>query len=129
MPCSAADTQYASMAFTCRGSGSPRQRIMNRSVIVFASSTRFWLTIGRPSPRAACATKDSAITDARARSSRACSSLISSSWRIPYAGASMASALCTSTRMSPECTGIGYGSAGGRPGANALSTSRPHTCP
>ena len=35
---------------------------------------------------------------------------------MPQAGASMASALCTSTRMSPECTGIGYGSAGGRPG-------------
>ena len=44
-------------------------------------------------------------------------------------GASIASALCTSTRMSPECTGIGYGSAGGRPGAKSLSTSSPHTCP
>ena len=31
MPCSAADVQYASTAFTCFGSGSPRQRIMNRS--------------------------------------------------------------------------------------------------
>ena len=75
------------------------------------------------------ATNESAITEARARSSRACSSLMSSSWCIPQAGASIASALCTSTRMSPECTGIGYGSAGGRPGAKALSTSSPHTCP
>jgi hypothetical protein len=129
MPCSAAEDQYASMALTCRGSGSPRQRIMNRSVIVLASSTRRCGTIGWPVPRADWATNDSAITDARARSSRACSSLMSSSCRMPQAGASMASALCTSTRMSPECTGIGYGSAGGRPGKNALSTSRPQTCP
>ena len=129
MPCSAADIQYASTALTCRGSGSPRQRIMNRSVIVAAWSTRRCGTIGSPTPRAAWATKDSAITEARARSSRACSSLMSSSCRSPQAGASMARALCTSTRMSPECTGIGYGSAGGSPGAKALSTSRPQTCP
>ena len=48
---------------------------------------------------------------------------------MPQAGASMASALCTSTRMSPECTGSGYGSAGGRPGSKELSTSSPHTWP
>ena len=107
MPCSAADVQYASTAFTCRGSGSPRQRIMNRSVIVAASSTRRCGTMGSPTPRAAWATKDSAITEARARSSRACSSLMSRSCRSPQAGASMARALCTSTRMSPEWTGIG----------------------
>ncbi len=71
MPCSAADVQYASTALTCRGSGSPRQRIMNRSVIVAASSTRRCGTIGSPTPRAAWATKDRAMTDARARSSRA----------------------------------------------------------
>ena len=35
---------------------------------------------------------------------------------MPHAGAVSAMALCTSTRMSPECTGIGNGSAGGRPG-------------
>ena len=95
------------MALTCLGSGSPRQRIMNRSVIVLASSTRLCGTIGEPRPRADWATKDSAITEALARSSRACSSLMSSSWCMPQAGASIASALCTSTRMSPECTGIG----------------------
>ena len=117
------------MALTCLGSGSPRQRIMKRSVIVLASSTCFCGTIGRPRPRAACATNDSAMTEALARSSRACSSVMSSSWCMPQAGASIASALCTSTRMSPEWTGIGYGSAGGRPGANSLSTSRPQTCP
>ena len=48
---------------------------------------------------------------------------------MPQAGASIATALCTSTRMSPECTGTGYGSAGARPGVKALSTSRPHTWP
>jgi len=102
MPCSAAEVQYASTAFTCWGSGSPRQRIMNRSVIDDASSTRRCGTIGKPGPRAAWATNDNAITEARARSSRACSSLMSRSCRKPQAGASMASALCTSTRMSPE---------------------------
>ena len=34
MPCSAAEMKYASTALTCRGSGSPRQRFMNRSTIV-----------------------------------------------------------------------------------------------
>ena len=107
MPCSAAEVQYASTALTCRGSGSPRHRIMNRSTMLRPSSTCSWGTGGRPGPRADWATKDSAMTEARARSSRACSSSMSSSWRMPQAGASMASALCTSTRMSPECTGIG----------------------
>ena len=125
MPCSAAETQYASMALTCCGSGSPRQRIMNRSVIVLASSTWRCGTIGRPGPRADWATKDSAITDALARSSLACSSLMSRSWCMPQAGASIASALCTSTRMSPECTGIGYGSAGGRPGRELVVDQQP----
>ena len=74
------------MALTCLGSGSPRQRIMNRSVMVLASSTRLCGTIGRPRPRADWATNDSAITEARARSSRACSSLMSSSWCMPQAG-------------------------------------------
>ena len=63
MPCSAADVQYESTALTWRGSGSPRQRIMNRSVIVAASSTRRCGTIGSPTPRAAWATKDRAMTD------------------------------------------------------------------
>jgi hypothetical protein len=77
MPCSAADVQYASTALTCFGSGSPRQRIMNRSVIVFALSTSRCGTIGCPMPRAAWATYDSAITAARERSSRACTSSMS----------------------------------------------------
>ena len=45
-----------------------------------ALSIRSCGTIGRPRPRADWATKDSAITEARARSSRACSSSMSSSW-------------------------------------------------
>ena len=49
--------------------------------------------------------------------------------RKPHTGASCASADCTSTRMSPVCTGSGNGSAGGRPGSNSLSTSSPHTWP
>jgi len=56
MPCSAADTQYASIAWMCAGSGSPRQRVMKRSVIVVHSSMRAWGTAGTPMPRADCAT-------------------------------------------------------------------------
>ena len=44
---------------------------MNRSTIVVALSISDCGTIGSPMPRADCATKDSAITDARARLSRA----------------------------------------------------------
>ncbi len=102
---------------------------MNRSTIVFAWSTSLCGTIGWAGPRADCATYDRAMTAARARSSRACFSLMSSSGFMPHAGASIASALCTSTRMSPEWIGIGNGSAGGRPGLNRLSTSSPQTCP
>jgi hypothetical protein len=89
---------------------------MKRSVIVSAWSTWVCGTMGWPIPRAACATYDSAMTAVRARSSRAWSSVMSYSCRIPHAGAIIAIALCTSTRMSPEWTGIGYGSAGGSPG-------------
>src|SRR5919199_1223232 len=41
----------------------------------------------------------------------------------------MASAAWTSTRTSPVCTGIGNGSAGGRPGPNLPSTSSAQTLP
>ena len=67
-------------------------------------------------PRADCATNDSAITDARARSVRACASEMSISCWSPHSGASIASAACTSTRGSPVRTVSGHGSAGGRPG-------------
>ena len=56
------------------------------------------------------------MTDARARSSRACSSEMSSSGWKPHSGASFASAAWTSTRGSPERTASGCGSAGGSPG-------------
>ncbi len=46
-----------------------------------------WGTGGRPAPRADCATNESAITDARARSSRACASSMSISARKPHSGA------------------------------------------
>ena len=46
---------------------------MNRSVMVAAPSMCFCGTIARPKPRADWATNDSAITEARARSSRTCS--------------------------------------------------------
>src|SRR5674476_965598 len=36
-------------------------------------------------------------------------------------------ALWTSARMSPECTGMGNGSAAGKPGSYVPSTRRPHT--
>ena len=80
---------------------------MNRSTMLSDSSTRSCGIAGRLAPRADCATNDSVMTEARARSSLACSSLMSSSGRMPLAGASIASELCTSTRMSPERTGIG----------------------
>ncbi len=115
MPCSAADTQYASMARTCFGSGSPRQRTMNRSVMVPDSSIRCCGTIGTPTPRADCATNDSAVTDTRARSARASSSVMSSSGLMPYAGARVG-ARSASTRTSPEVTGSRCGSAGPVPG-------------
>ena len=128
MPCSAAEIQYASIAFTCLGSASPRQRIRKRSGIVRPLSTSPWDTGGCPAPRADWATKDSAITDARARLSRASSSEMSISWPKPHSGASIASAACTSTRGSPERTVKVCGSAGGRPGLKWPSTSRPQTC-
>src|SRR5437764_11507490 len=53
---------------------------------------------GFPIPRADCATNDSAITDARARLSRASSSGMSISSRKPHCGPSIASADCTSAR-------------------------------
>ena len=56
MPCSAADTKYASTAFTWSGSGSPRQRVMNRSTIVEHWSIRDCGTAGFAMPRADCAT-------------------------------------------------------------------------
>jgi hypothetical protein len=128
-PCSAAEMKYASTALTWRGSGSPRHRFMNRSTMVWALSISFCGTAGSPSPRADWATKLSAVTDTRARSSRACSSLMSSNCPSPQYGASMATADCTSTRISPECTGTGNGSAGGRPGPNFPSTSSAQTFP
>ncbi len=129
MPCSAAEPKYASTACTCLGSGSPRQRIMKRSTTVCALSISACGTIGRPMPRADWATKDIAITEARASSSRAVSSSMSRSGSRPQAGASIARADWTSTRTSPECTGSGNGSAGGSPGLNSLSTSRPQIWP
>ena len=65
------------MALTWSGSASPRQRIRKRSGIEVALSTSVCGTGGWPMPRADCATNDSAMTDTRARSSRACSSEMS----------------------------------------------------
>ena len=93
-----------------------------------ALSTSRWGTGGLPIPRADWATNDSAITDARARLSRASSSEMSISWPKPHCGASIASADWTSTRGSPECTVRAFGSAGGSPGSSVPSTSRPQTC-
>ena len=102
IPCSAAETKYASIARTCFGSGSPRQRIIMRSTTVCALSTSDCGIIGCQVPRADCATYDKTITDARARLLRASSSVISKSGLNPQAGANMAIADCTSTRTSPE---------------------------
>ncbi len=87
MPCSAAEFQYASIALTCAGSASPRQRIRKRSGIERALSTSLCGTGGRPVPRADCATNESAMTEARARLSRASASSMSISARKPHSGA------------------------------------------
>ncbi len=68
------------------------------------------------------------MTDTRARSSRACSSSMSITAWSPHSGPSIASAACRSTRGSPVRTVSGCGIAGGRPGSNEPSTSRPQTC-
>ena len=51
IPCSAADTQYASMACTCSGLGSPSQVVRKRSTTVEHCSIRLAGT-GVCSPRA-----------------------------------------------------------------------------
>src|SRR5919197_1377377 len=68
------------MALTWRGAASPRQRIRKRSGIDSALSISRWGTGGLPT-RADWATNESAITETRARSSRACSSETSISCR------------------------------------------------
>ena len=86
IPCSAAEIQHASISLTGRGSASTRQRITKRSGILRALSTSRSEIGRRPTPQADWATNDRAMTDARARSSRACSSLISMSWPRPHWG-------------------------------------------
>ena len=86
-------------------------------------------TGGWPAPRADCATNDSAMTEARARSSRACSSVMSMSCPKPHSGASIASADWTSTRGSPERTRERMRLGGRQARARSVpSTSRPQTC-
>ena len=91
MPCSAAETKYASIARTCLGSGSPRQRIIIRSTMVCALSTSDCGTAGAV-PRAACATYERTMTDTRASWLRASSSDVSSSGLSPQTGANIATA-------------------------------------
>ena len=88
-----------------------------RSAIEVALSISVWGTGGRPMPRADWATKESAITQTRARSLRACSSVMSMTASSPHSGASMAMAAWRSTRGSPVRTESGCGTAGGRPGS------------
>ena len=68
-------------------------------------------------------------TQTRKDLARATVSSVSSSGLSPQIGASMATADCTSTRMSPECTGTGNGSAGGSPGPKRPSTRSAQTLP
>src|SRR4029078_10970447 len=63
MPCSAALIQEASIAFTCLGSASPRQRIRKRSGIEVALSTSAWGIGGLPTPRADSRTNHTARTE------------------------------------------------------------------
>src|SRR5919205_168438 len=77
-PCSAVQIQYVSIALTCRGSASPRQRSRNFSATVFPRSTTSSGAGSRPSATAAeRATMPIICEERRPRSSRACSSEIS----------------------------------------------------
>src|SRR3954454_22121193 len=96
-----------------------------RSGIELALSTSVCATGGWPVPRADWATNDSAMTEARARLSRAVSSSMSRTSLKPHSGASRASADWTSTRGLPERITSGHGSAGGRPGFKFSSAGGP----
>ena len=76
---------------------------------IVASFTRICGTVGSPGPRADWATNESVMTDARARSSRAWSSLMSSSWsHAPGRGEHVERTL----HVHPDIAGvhgIGYG--------------------
>ena len=107
------------MALAWSGFASPRQRMRKRSAIEGPGRCRSAEPAGGPTPRADCATKLSAITDARARSSRACSSLMSMSWRKPHSGASVASARLHVDARVARADGQRVRTAGGRPGREA----------
>ena len=102
------------VAQSARGVGRPPipQREIDRALSISRCGIG-----GRPLPRADWATNESAMTDARARSSRACSSEMSMSCLKPHSGASIASAAWRSTRGCPVRTASGCGSAGGSPGS------------
>ena len=106
-----------------------REQLARASVMALSYVAQSARGIGVPAVPQARIDQCSTITETRARSVRTCSSSMSSSWPSPQYGASMATADCTSTRMSPECTGTGKGSAGGSPGPNRPSTSNAQTLP
>ena len=89
-PCSAAETQYVSTARTCCGSASPRQRIRNWAAAFSPLTTSLWGT-GAASPRADCATSESAAAERRPRSTRASSASMSTNCRRPHFAPSVAS--------------------------------------
>ena len=111
-PCSAAEIQYVSSAFTCFGSASPRQRMRNFAAAFspFAISSS---GTGGCLPRAACATIVSVADESRARSSRACLSSMSTSFFIPHFGPSVARPACRSAGTEPLGSCSSIGSAGG----------------
>ena len=81
-----------------------------------------------PSPRAACATIESAAAESRARSSRACSGSMSTSCFRPHFGPSVARPAWRSAITEPLGSCSSIRSACGMPGSKLSSTSSPHTC-
>jgi hypothetical protein len=101
-PCSAVQIQYVSIAFTCFGSASPRQRRRNFSATVVPLETTSSAAGWRPSATAAERATISIISaESRPRSSRASSSEISFSFPSFHSPARRAVSACRSAGAFP----------------------------
>ena len=127
-PCSAVQIQYVSIALTCFGSASPRQRSRNFSAAVFPFATTSSDAGSRPSATAAeRATISIICAERRPRSSRACSSEISLSLPSFHLPARRAVSACRSAGAFPVSPAGSYGSGSGIFELRSLSTRSPHT--
>src|ERR671934_1086588 len=128
-PCSAVQIQYVSIAFTWRGSASPRQRKRNFSAAVSPRATTSSGTgcLCPSAIRAERATIDIICAESRPRSSRACSSEISLSLPRRQWPASRAVSACRSAGAWPVSAAGSYGSGSGIFESRSSSTSSPQT--